>query len=221
MISQFDVTSTISSSLSLSDSWCSSCGVDSFLAACVFECLLRWSLRMNLFPHSGQTNLFSPVCVRRCRWSSSDLVNDFPQKSQLQTNGRSPVCQRRWALRCEVFPYTFPQPGMWQMCCRFLAGSPEFEGLRQFGQRHRLQRRAASFVMEFTGRESRWGGYMPNGWEGWGGKEMAECDMWDTLGRVKLHQWVSSPGGVIRTGLGTLKFGLGMLIFGGGNGWKT
>lgn len=37
------------------------------------------------------TDLFSPVCVLRCRCSSSLLVNRFPQNNQLHTKGRSPV----------------------------------------------------------------------------------------------------------------------------------
>lgn len=61
----------------------------------------------------------APVCVLLCLCSSSLRVNLFPQNIQLQTKGRSPECQRRCARRCDVFPYTFPQPAMWQMCCFF------------------------------------------------------------------------------------------------------
>jgi hypothetical protein len=50
---------------------------------------------MNRLLQTGQANRFSPVWVRKWRWSSSERVNRLPQKSQLQTNGRSPVCQRR------------------------------------------------------------------------------------------------------------------------------
>lgn len=107
-------------------------------ALCVFTCLLRWSLRMKRLLHTGQANLFSPVCVRKCRWSSSDLVKRFPQNSQLQTNGLSPVCQRKCALRWEVFPYTFPQPGMWQLWRPFLRrlapAGPSLSASWQFGQ---------------------------------------------------------------------------------------
>ena len=74
------------------------------LELCVLTCLDKWSLLMNLLLQIGQANLFSPVCVRRCRCNSSDRVKRFPQKSQLQTKGRSPVCHRRWALRWDVFP---------------------------------------------------------------------------------------------------------------------
>lgn len=59
------------------------------------------------------------MCVLLCRCSSSLRVNLLPQNIHVQTNGRSPECHRRWALRCDVFPYTFPQPGIWQMCCFF------------------------------------------------------------------------------------------------------
>ena len=61
---------------------------------CVFTCLLRWSERMKRLLHVGHANLFSPVCVRRWRWSSSERVKRFPQNSQLQTNGRSPGINR-------------------------------------------------------------------------------------------------------------------------------
>ena len=59
------------------------------------------------------------MCVLLCLCSSSLRVNLFSQNIQLQTKGRSPECQRRCARRCDVFPYTFPQPAMWQMCCFF------------------------------------------------------------------------------------------------------
>lgn len=71
---------------------------------CVLMCLVRWSDRMNFFVHSGHWNRFSPVWVRRCRCSSSDLVNFLPQKIQLQTNGRSPVCHLKCALKWLVLP---------------------------------------------------------------------------------------------------------------------
>lgn len=61
-----------------------------FCLLCVRMCLLRWSLRMNFLLHSGHWNLFSPVCVRRCRCSSSDRVKRLPQNTHEQTNGRSP-----------------------------------------------------------------------------------------------------------------------------------
>lgn len=75
-----------------------------FPPLCVFTCLARWSDLMNLLLHTGHANLFSPVCVRRCRCSSSERVNRLPQNNQLHTNGRSPVCQRRWAFRWDVLP---------------------------------------------------------------------------------------------------------------------
>lgn len=53
-------------------------------------CLVRWSLRMNLLSHTGHTNFFSPVCVRRWRESSSDRANLLSQPSQLQLKGFSP-----------------------------------------------------------------------------------------------------------------------------------
>ena len=54
-------------------------------------CLLRWSLLINLPSHTGQTNFFSPVCVRLWRESSSDRANFFIQKSKLHMNGFSPT----------------------------------------------------------------------------------------------------------------------------------
>lgn len=87
---------------------------------CVFTCFAKWSDRMNLLLHIGHAKRFSPVCVLRCRCSSSDRVKRFPQKSQLQTNGRSPVCHRKCAFKCDVLPYTLPQPGMWQLWMFFL-----------------------------------------------------------------------------------------------------
>ena len=67
----------------------------------------------------------SPVCVRLCLCNSSERVKRFPQNDQVHMKGLSPVCQRKCARRCEVLPYTLPQPCMWQMCCFFLPGSPE------------------------------------------------------------------------------------------------
>ena len=74
----------------------------------------------------------APVCVLLCLCSSSLRVNLFPQNIQLQTKGRSPECQRRCARRCDVFPYTFPQPAMWQMCCFFF---PVLDPLRERGMK--------------------------------------------------------------------------------------
>ena len=42
---------------------------------CVFTCLAKWSLLMKRLLHTGQANLFSPVWVRKCLWSSSERVN--------------------------------------------------------------------------------------------------------------------------------------------------
>lgn len=53
-------------------------------------CLVRWSLRMNRRSHTGHTNFFSPVCVRRWRESSSERANLLSQPSQLQLKGFSP-----------------------------------------------------------------------------------------------------------------------------------
>lgn len=131
-----------------------------FLFSCVFTCLLKWSLRMNLFPHSGQPNLFSPVWVRRWRCSSSERVKLLPQNNQLQMKGRSPECHRRWAFKWDVFPYTFPHPGMWQICCFFFAGLSEFLEFWQFGHLQRRHRRVgvmAAFIPCIT--EARWAWY--------------------------------------------------------------
>lgn len=53
-------------------------------------CLVRWSLRMKRRSHTGHTNFFSPVCVRRWRESSSERANLLSQPSQLQLKGFSP-----------------------------------------------------------------------------------------------------------------------------------
>lgn len=112
-----------------------------FCLVCVRMCLFKWSLRMNFLLHSGHWNRFSPVWVRRCRCNSSDRVNRLPQNTHEHANGRSPenskyvwvvdpsqgikkysslpVCHLKWARRCDVFPYTLLQPGMWQICWRF------------------------------------------------------------------------------------------------------
>lgn len=87
----------------------------------VLMCFDRWSDLINFFKHSGHWNLFSPVWVRRCLWSSSERVKRFPQKSHWQTNGLSPACHLKCALKWDVFPYTLPQPGMWHKCCFFFS----------------------------------------------------------------------------------------------------
>ena len=74
------------------------------LALWVLTCLDKWSDLMNLLLQVGHANLFSPVCVLKCLWSSSERVNLLPQKSQLHTKGLSPVCHRRWAFKWDVFP---------------------------------------------------------------------------------------------------------------------
>ena len=114
---------------------------------CVFMCFDRWSDRVNRLPHSWQAKRFSPVCVLRWRWSSSDRVKDLLQKSQLQTKGRSPACHRRCALRWLVLPYTFPQPAIWHTCCFGLFGSDGWPDT-QFGHLHRRQRRVTPTCWE-------------------------------------------------------------------------
>lgn len=54
-------------------------------------CLVRWSLRMKRRSHTGHENFFSPVCVLRCRDSSSERANFLSQPSQLQLKGFSPA----------------------------------------------------------------------------------------------------------------------------------
>ena len=104
IFSPMSVTSTFTfSSFVLSSSFIGSASTF-FWFWCVFMCFDRWSLLVNRFPHSVQQNRFSPVCVLRWRWSSSDLVKLLLQNNQLQTNGLSPLCQRKCAFKCEVFP---------------------------------------------------------------------------------------------------------------------
>lgn len=104
----------------------------------VFTCFARWSDLMKRLLQMGQANLFSPVCVRRCLCNSSDLVNLLPQNSQLQTNGLSPVCHLKCAFKCDVLPYTFPQPGMWQLWMFFFLkctpAGPSLSASWQLGQ---------------------------------------------------------------------------------------
>lgn len=120
---------------------CEGCPDRLFLVWWVFTCLERWSLLMNLLPHCWHPKRFSPVCVRRCRCSSSERVKLLPQKSQLQMKGLSPACQRKWAFRCEVFLYTLPHSGMWQMCSLFFPNSNPPPFAWQLGHLQRRQRR--------------------------------------------------------------------------------
>lgn len=100
------------------------CQFGSFLAdRCRRACLVRWSLRMKRRSHRGQANFFSPVCVRRCRDSSSERANLRSQPCQLQLNGFSPVCVLIWAFRWELLKYVLPQPGWLQMWLRILEES--------------------------------------------------------------------------------------------------
>ena len=107
---------------------------------CVFTCFERWSDLMKRLLQMGHAKRFSPVCVRRCRCSSSDRVNRLPQNSQLHTTGRSPVCHLKWAFKCDVLPYTLPQPGMWQLWMfrflRWAPAGPRRSASWQFGQSH-------------------------------------------------------------------------------------
>lgn len=77
-----------------------------FCLLCVRICLFKWSLRMNFLLHSGHWKRFSPVCVRRCRCSSSDRVKRLPQNTHEHANGLSPVLQRNNKLNLD-FVYTF------------------------------------------------------------------------------------------------------------------
>ena len=90
-------------------------------------------------------------CVRMWRLSSSVRLKRMPQSVWRQADIRSLVCQRRWARRCDVFSYSFPQPAWWHTCirrfavappttCPFAAGPPALAGpfsagwLTQLGQ---------------------------------------------------------------------------------------
>ena len=85
---------------------------------CVLECFLRWSDRVNPFPQFGHLNRRSSAWMRRCRVSSSDRVKVRLHPGCSQVKGRSLVWVRRCAFRCDVFRYTFPQPGWSQQCSR-------------------------------------------------------------------------------------------------------
>lgn len=76
------------SSLSFSTS-CFHSGV-LLLERCRFACFVRWSLLMNLCPQRGHAYFFSPVCILRCRDSSSERAKLLSQFSQQHKNGFSP-----------------------------------------------------------------------------------------------------------------------------------
>lgn len=78
---------------------------------------LRWSDRVNFFWHTAQVNRFSPVCVRMCRASSSDLANLLSHSGHVHPNGRSPF---KWqqqqqnfdmsSFSCQFKPKTYTYP---------------------------------------------------------------------------------------------------------------
>lgn len=81
----------------------SSCHPGTFLPViCLLACLVRWSDLINLRPQRGQAKRFSPVWVRLCLASSSDLAKRLSQFSQVQGNGFSPVCVLIWAFKWEL-----------------------------------------------------------------------------------------------------------------------
>ena len=99
-------------------------------------CLLRWSERMKALRHISQRKFFSPVWIRMCLWSSSERVNFLLQIGNLQTNGFSPVCHLKWAFKCDVLPYSLPQPAWWQTWSNFLpaVSLPALSSVAQLGQ---------------------------------------------------------------------------------------
>ena len=107
---------------------------------CVLTCFDRWSLLIKRLLQIGHAKRFSPVCVRKCLCNSSERVKRLPQNNQLQTNGRSPVCHLRWAFKCDVFPYTLPHPGIWQLWMfrflKWLPAGPRRSASWQLGQSH-------------------------------------------------------------------------------------
>ena len=66
-------------------------------------CFFRWSDLEKLLPQISHLCFLSPVCILKCRWSSSDLVNFLEHPGQEHRYGWSPICHRRWARRWEVF----------------------------------------------------------------------------------------------------------------------
>ena len=125
---------------------------------CVFRCFFKWSERIKRFPHSGHANRFSPVCVRTCRWSSSERVKDLSQYIHVHVKGRSPACQRKWAFSWEVLQYAFRQPGTWQMCRLFFspASAKPSASSSQFGHLHFLHLRVAKFCPCFKRAAAIW-----------------------------------------------------------------
>lgn len=69
---------------------------------CLRACLVRWSLRMKHLSQSGHVNRFSPVCVRKCRVSSSDRENFFAQPDQVHWKGLSPKNTHRGVRNLRV-----------------------------------------------------------------------------------------------------------------------
>lgn len=65
------------------------------VARCLRACFARWSLRMKRLRHTVQANLFSPVCVRRWRDSSSERANRLSQPSHLHLKGFSPMRRKK------------------------------------------------------------------------------------------------------------------------------
>lgn len=69
----------------------SSCQPGTFLAVmCLLACFVKWSDLIKRRPQRGQANRFSPVCVRLCLASSSDLAKRLSQFSHVHGKGFSP-----------------------------------------------------------------------------------------------------------------------------------
>lgn len=69
----------------------SNCHPGTFLAVmCLLACFVKWSDLMKRLPQRGQAKRFSPVWVRLCLASSSDLANRLSQFSHVQGKGFSP-----------------------------------------------------------------------------------------------------------------------------------
>lgn len=79
------------------------CNMLGWKPTCRRACLVKWSLLMKHFSHSGQLKRFSPVCVRQWRVSSSDRENFLLHSGQVHLKGRSPKKTKTYFIYTHCF----------------------------------------------------------------------------------------------------------------------